>query len=216
VAPAELPSSLAAYKNQQSRWATGSTQCLLKFGREILTSNKQRLAARVYALLSMGAYATSLLLIALLLLQVPLLWADYHFPPWAALFGLAGFGQPLLFALSQRALHRDWVQRFRYFPVLFLVAIGLSAVIGRAVLRGIRGRQHVFTRTPKQGNGSDRYRLPFDRIVLVEGSLALYAAVGVALALWRANPGPLFFLASCLLGFGLVALTSAREALRQA
>jgi hypothetical protein len=150
----------------------------------------------------------------LLLLQVPLLWLDYHFSPWLVVFGIAGFGQPLLFALGQRALHRDWASRLRYFPVLFLLAIGLSAVIGRAVLRGVLGRHQVFTRTPKRGSGGEGYRLPFDRIVLVELSLALYAAIGVAFALWRANFGPLFFLSSCLLGFGLVALASARESFR--
>jgi cellulose synthase/poly-beta-1,6-N-acetylglucosamine synthase-like glycosyltransferase len=59
VAPAELPATASAYKNQQARWAKGSTQCLLKYGPAIAQASRYSRTARLYALLSMGAYATS-------------------------------------------------------------------------------------------------------------------------------------------------------------
>jgi hypothetical protein len=45
----------------------------------------------------------------------------------------------------------------------------------------------------------------------VEILLALYAAVGIGLALWQQTYGPIFFLASCLIGFGYVAYLGLRE-----
>ena len=74
TAPAELPTSITAYKNQQARWAKGSAQCLLKFGREIVTSQEQSWVGRWYALLSMSAYVTSALVIVLSLALVPLVF----------------------------------------------------------------------------------------------------------------------------------------------
>ena len=212
VVPAELPTTINAYRNQQARWAKGSTQCLRKFGRAIVRCREQSALARAYALLAMNAYSTSLLLIALLLLQLPLLYLDYRFSPRMAVFSVAGLGQPLLFLASQRALYRNWHRRLRHFPLLFFTAIGLSATIGRAVLQAFLSRRHPFIRTPKRGeNGVAGYRLPFDCIALVELLLALYAGLGLALALLRANFGPLFFLFACCAGFGYVFYLGVRE-----
>lgn len=213
AAPAELPASMMAYKNQQARWAKGSTQCLLKFGGDILRSSSQRPLARLYAVLTMAAYSTSLLLILLLLAQVPLILLRVSIPPWLGLVGLVSISQPLLFALSQRALYPDWKQRVRQLPALLLIAIGLSATITRAVLQAIIGKRHQFVRTPKHGSGGApaSYRLPFDGIVIAEVALALYAGVAIAVALGQQTLAPIPFLMSCALGFGGVAFATARE-----
>lgn len=210
VAPAELPPTISAYKNQQARWAKGSMQCLLKFGRAILTSRNHSFLARAYALLSMAAHGTSLLLITLLLLHVPLLYFQVRLPAELSVLSVAGLGQPLLFLLGQQVLYPDWKRRAVRLPALLLVAIGLSASIGRAIIQAIVSRRHVFVRTPKRGEKSsaERYRLPFDWIILVELFLAAYAAAGLLLALWRGSLGSLLFLASCVLAFGYVALAS--------
>ncbi|MCA9944974.1 MAG: glycosyltransferase, partial [Anaerolineales bacterium] len=65
--PAELPTTVTAYKSQQARWSKGSSQCLLKYGRVITTARQHSWLARFYALMSMSAYNTNLLLILLLL-----------------------------------------------------------------------------------------------------------------------------------------------------
>ncbi|MCI0398792.1 MAG: glycosyltransferase [Chloroflexi bacterium] len=226
VAPAELPTTITAYKNQQARWAKGSTQCLRKFGRSILADPNHSLIARLYALLSMSGYFTHLLLLVLLLIQVPLVYLDAQFPAWFIGFGLAGIGQPLLFVAGQYVLYRDWWRRLGYLPALLLIAIGLAPSTGRAVLQAIFSRRHTFVRTPKGlgrmttgparrpwlAPGQDSYRLPLDAIFLAEALLALYAALGVALCLARQQYGSLFFLATCALGFGYVALLTLREA----
>lgn len=215
VAPAELPTSIVAYKNQQARWAKGSIQCLRKFGLDILRDRRHSLSARLYALLSMSAYATQLLLIVLLLLQVPLVYLDYEFSPAMLVFTVVGLGQPLLFVVAQRVLYSDWRARLRYFPTMLFVAIGTAPSNGRAILEAFVRRQHVFVRTPK-GVGPDGrvqrdYRFAFDRLLFVELFLALYAAVGLALALQHGNVGPVFLLLSCVIGFSYVAFLTVRE-----
>ena len=221
VAPAELPTSIMAYKNQQARWAKGSIQCFRKFGRDILHDQQHSFLARLYALLSMSAYATHILLLVLLILQIPLVWMDYHFSAFMLIFTLVGLGQPLLFIMAQQVLYRDWPLRLRHFPTMVFMAIGMAASNSRAMLETfINNRQHNFVRTPKgfsvlEGSWAGRqlpqYRLPFDKILIIELFLAFYAGVGLMLALWRGNFGPLFLLSTCLIGFGYVAFLSLRE-----
>lgn len=208
VAPAELPTSISAYKSQQARWAKGSTQCLIKYSTAIATDRKQSLLGRAYALLTMSAYATQWLLLLLLLLQVPLLLADVRLSPLLVVFTAVGLGQPLLFALAQQATYPDWRRRLRHLPTLLLVAIGTAPSGSRAVLQAFSRRAQPFVRTPKGGAG---YRLPRDPMLGLEIALALYAAAGLALAAGTGNPGPVVLLLSCLLGFGYVAALGIRE-----
>lgn len=222
VAPAELPTTVAAYKNQQSRWAKGSTQCLVKFGPAIATDRRQSPVARIYALLSMAGYTTHLLVLLLLLVQVPLIYSGYR-PPFTMLaFGMLGIGQPLLFVLAQRELYPNWWRRLRHFPTLLLVAIGLAPSNSRAIVGAVFGNNHVFVRTPK-GQASTRprhespsvtaadYSLPIDWMTGVELILAGYAITGLLLCLWLGNYGPIPFMLTCAAGFGYVALASIRD-----
>ena len=213
TAPAELPTSITAYKSQQARWAKGSTQCLNKYGWDILRDQQHSLGARLYALVSMSAYSTHLLLLVLLLLQIPLIYGHYHFPTTLFIFSLIAIGQPLLFVLGQQVLYPDWLKRLRHFPTLLVVAIGLAPSNSRAILQAFSGGHHVFVRTPKTGAmvTKEPYRLPFDWIVVAELFLAIYSLVGLLLAISLGNWGSTFFLATCTMGFGYVALLSLRE-----
>ncbi|MBK8902865.1 MAG: glycosyltransferase [Anaerolineaceae bacterium] len=212
-APAELPTTISAYKTQQARWSKGSSQCLLKYGRAITTAHSHTPLARFYALMSMSAYSTNLFVILLLLLQIPLLLLDVHFSSWLLLFSLAGIGQPLLFVMSQQVLHRDWLRRLRHFPTMVLVAIGMAPNNSRAVLQAVFSRSHDFVRTPKQGSQaqSPLHELNFDWIMLVELGLALYAWIGVLVALHQQNRGPLFFLLTCALAYSYMLTLNMRE-----
>ncbi len=220
VAPAELPASITAYKNQQARWAKGSIQCLNKYCGKILRDRQYSLAARLYALISMSAYATHFLLLLLLLLQIPLLMLNVRLPSLMLLFTVIGLGQPLLFVMAQKVTYSNWGHRLLYIPTLLLVAVGTAPSNSRAILQAIFSRQHPFIRTPKGMVGNrvvetcetmPTYRLRLDVIWLVEMSLAIYAAVGIGLAIARGNPGPLFLLLTSMLGFGYVAWLGFRE-----
>jgi cellulose synthase/poly-beta-1,6-N-acetylglucosamine synthase-like glycosyltransferase len=211
-APAELPAGILAYKSQQARWATGSIQCLFKYGRSILHDNHHSRLARVYALLSMAAYSTHLLVILLLLLQVPLLYFDYDFSSWLLLFSLAGISQPLLFILAQRLLYPDWLRRLRHLPTLVFLAIGLAPSSVQAVLHALDHRPHVFIRTPK-GQGQNVPEQPLiSGVVLSELLLGLYALFGTYLAAVSGSIGTIPFLLMCAFAF----LTIARQSLHEA
>ena len=213
ISPAELPTTISAYKSQQARWSKGSSQCLLKYGRAITTAHQHTPLARFYALMSMSAYSTNLLVILLLLLQIPLLLLDVRFSSWLLLFSVAGIGQPLLFVMSQQVLYADWLRRLRHFPTMVLVAIGMAPNNSRAIWQAIFSREHDFVRTPKQGSltHSPLHELNFDWIILVELGLALYAWMGVLVALRQQNHGPLFFLLTCALAYSYMLTLNMRE-----
>ncbi len=213
VAPAELPVTISAYKSQQARWAKGSTQCLRKFSGSILRDKQYSLLARCYALMTMSAYNTHVLLLLILLLQIPMLLANYHPPAWLLIFSLLGLGQPMLFIASQLVLYADWPRRVLFFPVLILVAIGLAPTNARAIMQAWWGGEHTFERTPKSGNGriQSAYGVQKDYIVWVELFFLLYALLGVGIAVGTENWGSLSFLMSCVLGFGYVLFLTFQE-----
>ncbi len=223
VAPAELPVSIQAYKNQQARWAKGSIQCLRKYGGHILRDANHTFMGRLYALLSMSAYATHILLLLLLFLQLPMLLLDVDLPSYMLLFTLIGIGQPLLFVTAQRVTYMDWGRRLLYFPMLLLIAVGTAPSNTRAMVQALFSRRHhPFIRTPKgssiyqvSANWSKQYRLPVDGTLWLELLLALYAAVGLGLAAFREASGPLFLLLMSLLGFTYVAFLEIRETFEQ-
>jgi cellulose synthase/poly-beta-1,6-N-acetylglucosamine synthase-like glycosyltransferase len=213
IAPAEIPASISAYKNQQARWAKGSFQCLLKFAGPISRAKEHSFMARLYALLAMSAYLTHVLVLLILLLQIPLILLDYQVSSWIFVFTIAGLGQPLLFILGQQVLYDVWLRRLRHFPTMLLLAIGMAPTSTRAILQALYGRSHPFIRTPKQGSHKHRplYKLPFDSIVLVELLLAAYSLLAIVLAIHFDNHGPLFFLLTCLLGLGTMASLTIHE-----
>lgn len=209
VAPAELPTTILAYKTQQARWAMGATQCLTKYARPILHADRQPFISRLYALLSMSAYVTHPLLMILLLVQLPLLLTGQQPPSWLLLFTLLGLGQPILFVLAQQALYRDWPDRLRHAPTLLLIAIGTAPSNTWAVLRGLLGTEFTFSRTPKGTRRS--YRASADRMVFIELGMLIYSAFTLLLALSARNYGPVFLLVTAVLGFGYVSILSLIE-----
>ena len=219
VAPAELPGGIRAYKNQQARWAKGSIQCLQKYGYEIIHDAHTTLSGRLYAILSMSAYGTQILLLLLLLLQLPMLLLDVSLPSFMIWFTIIGIGQPLLFIVAQKETYPDWGRRILHLPTLLLVAIGMAPSNSKAMLETLfKNRHHPFTRTPKgysvQADSIKwyrPYRLADDGSLWFELLLALYAASGLILAAVRGQSGPLFLLLTSLLGFTYVAYLDLRE-----
>ncbi|HSH02443.1 MAG TPA: glycosyltransferase [Anaerolineae bacterium] len=214
TAPAELPTSALAYKSQQARWAKGSFQCLLKFGRTILTTPNHPFPSRFYGFVAMSAYLAQPLVLILLLLHLPLVYANYPPPEAPLFFGLASLGQPLLFLMSQKLIYSDWLARLRHFPTLIIVAIGIAPSNTRAILQAlIPHRHHPFVRTPKQGHQTKltRYRLSSDYITLIEISLALYALIDLFVVLWRGHYHSLFLPTTSFLGLSYIAYLSWQE-----
>lgn len=207
VVPAEIPPQLAAYKLQQARWAKGSTQNLLRHGQRLWRSRILTVRQKLMGTLHLCQYLVHPLMLLLLLLTPPLLWAGALEKLPLTPLGLAGLGPPLLYLLSQRDLHADWPRRLLAFPVLLGVGTGLALSNTLAVLAAFRGEPNVFRRTPKfQGQlwQNSRYALGITKTVVAELLLALYALVGGIYAL-RTAPSLAPFLLIYAYAFGTVA-----------
>lgn len=215
VVPAELPPQLAAYKQQQARWAKGSTQNLLRLGGRLWGSRRLSFWQKLLGTLHLGQYLAQPLMLLLLLLTPPVAWLGglEHLP--LASLGIAGIGPPLLFLAAQISLYRDWPRRVLAFPVLVAVGTGLSLSNTLAVLSALRGAPNVFRRTPKF-RGSvwqrSRYAQPVDSTLAGEVLLALYA-LGGGVMLIQAGSSLAVFLFVYAYAFGVVAAWGLLEGL---
>lgn len=213
-APAEIPPLMMGFKRQQSRWATGTVQCMRKLGGTVLTSNLTPWQ-KAEAMLHLGGYFIHPLMILVLLLSLPLALLDgLNSLPIAGL-SIAMIGPPLQALIAQRTLYHDWGRRLIMFPVFMLMGIGIAVNNAQAVLRGLRDGEIEFKRTPKfhahsdEGRGwaASAYTLPFDHMTWIEGVLTLYALL-TALTAWGQAPALSLFMLLYAGGFSYVALTS--------
>ena len=220
--PAEIPPQMAAFKRQQSRWAQGSIQCLLKLWRSVLRSDRP-LWVRLMGLVHMGAYAAHPMTLLLLLTLLPLLLQDGGIQlPLLAYLSVAGLGPPLMYVVGQRTLHRDWPRRLLWFPVLMLIGTGLAWKNTGAVIRGLSRRPAEFRRTPKFQLGQSlmnlresRYALGLEWSNAGELLMAGYSAAAIGAAIVQRNYHVIPFLGLYLLGFGYVALYDVWQRLRE-
>jgi cellulose synthase/poly-beta-1,6-N-acetylglucosamine synthase-like glycosyltransferase len=188
VAPAELPPLIAAFKQQQYRWARGSIRVLIKLAGPIWRSSLtpwQRLSAYLH----LSAYLTHVFMLLALLTCLPVLLAHGAGLPSLPWLSLVSFGPPLMFTLSQWAVYPDWERRILYFPALMSIGVGIAFNNTRAALAALDQRPAVFIRTPKfnlEARDSRRsgktYNLSADWSVWVELMLAVYAFALVLLA----------------------------------
>ncbi len=216
VVPAEIPPQLTAYRQQQARWAKGSTQNLLLHGRALWRSRAHNLAQKFMGTLHLCQYVVHPLMLFLLLLTPPLLLVGGLQRLSLAPLGIAGIAPPLIYLVSQRHLYANWARRMLAFPVLMAASTGLVLSNTLAVLGALRGEPNVFRRTPKfdrQDWQRSSYALRRDNLVLGEAALAVYALGGVILAL-RHAPSLMPFMAIYALSFGLVTLWTLVEQAR--
>lgn len=211
VVPAQLPPQMAAYKQQQARWAQGSTQTLVRMVGPLWGAHLT-LGQRIMATLHLCQYVPHPLMLSLLLLTPPLMLTNgLHSLPLGVL-GLFGLGPPLLYAVSQRALYPDWKRRLLVFPVLLVLGTGLAWSNTMAVVNALRARPHEFRRTPKFDGrwAASHYALAVDPAMWGELFLMLYALAGFIAALDH-YPELAPYLALYCLAFGVMAGWSLRD-----
>ncbi len=213
-APAELPAQMEAFKRQQARWAQGSVQCLRKLAAPILRSDL-RWHQKLMALVHVSGYLSQPLIVLLLLTMLPILWRREATPAFLLALVFASAGPPLLYAVAQAALYRDWKRRFLYLPALLAVGAGMTWSTTRAVWQGLTTWGGVFKRTPKfrlEGRGgkwsANTYRLGSDWTVVGEVALFVYAVVTASVAVLRGQYAALPFLALYVAGYAVVAASS--------
>ncbi|NJL55578.1 glycosyltransferase [bacterium] len=218
--PGELPPQVQAYKMQQARWATGSTECLIRHIRPLIASRRFSLLGKLMGVMHLAQYAVQPLILLLFLLTPPLLWGGgFAHLPDLRLLTVIGLVPLLVVALAQHELYSDWPRRLLYFPVQVMTAIAIVLSNSRAVMRALirPGQPRRFERTPKYRvtrQGQDwtlsPYRLRPDASIIAELLLAAYALFGLALALDRL-PAFAPYMLSYALSFGFFALWNLRQ-----
>lgn len=210
--PAELPAQLAAFKRQQSRWAKGNLQCLIKHGLNLVRAPIP-LLARIESLIHLSYYLAHPLMLIVIFITLPLLYLDL-LDRWSlAGLSLATLGPPLMYVVSQRALYADWWHRLRAMPALICIGIGLALNSTAAILETLVGIKGTFERTPKfgihgqHGNWRRRhYALSAGRLVWGEALLTIYAMLTVWLAVVKKAYAAIPFLLLYVFGFGYMTL----------
>ena len=156
VAPAEVPVEMNSFKIQQYRWAKGSIQTCRKVLPAVL---KSELPVRVKAeaFFHLTANFNYPLMLMLAVVMVPALFVRAAIGAQGVLmvdipmFCAATLSVVNFYALSQRAIRRDWIGQLRYIPLAMAVGIGLSVNNTRAVWDALSGGSGRFMRTAKYG-----------------------------------------------------------------
>ena len=209
--PGEIPPQLAAYKQQQARWATGNTQCLLKLGRQLSAAN---LGARqkIMAIQHLCQYLPQPLMLLMLLMTPPLLKAGALAGLPLAPLGLLGLAPPLMYITSQARLYDNWLSGLTAFPALLFIGTGMSLSNSLAVIAALLGVKTSFRRTPKFERDWTRssYALSADLTIWLELALMLYALWAAWLA-WDLQRELCPYLLIYALSFATVVGWSLRE-----
>ena len=210
-APSEIPPQLAAYKQQQARWATGNTQCLLKLARPILAS-RLGAAQKIMAVQHLCQYLPQPLMLLMLLLTPPLLLAGGLRDMSLAPLGIVGLAPPLMYAASQMQLYGKLTSAATAFPALLFIGTGMSLSNSLAVLSALLGIKPPFRRTPKFKRDWQRspYALSADLTLWLELALMAYALWASALA-WELQRELVVYLLIYALSLATVVAWSLRE-----
>jgi len=152
--PAELPVEMNAFKNQQNRWAKGSTQVCIKLLGKILRADlPRRIKTEVFFHLTANIAYPLILILAVIL--VPANIVRYHMGLTEMIlldlpiFMATTISMTIFYKEAQKALYPDWKKRMMLFPFLMAVGIGLSVTNGKAVLEAVLKIPSSFVRTPK-------------------------------------------------------------------
>jgi cellulose synthase/poly-beta-1,6-N-acetylglucosamine synthase-like glycosyltransferase len=100
IVPGELPPQLAAYRQQQARWAKGSSQCFRRLIIPIWQS-ELKLSSKLIATQHLAQYVPHVLMLVMLLLAPLLLLTEALQSLPLAPLGLIGLIPPLMYIVSQ-------------------------------------------------------------------------------------------------------------------
>ncbi len=154
--PAELPSDMEAFKNQQYRWAKGTIQAGKKLLPVIWSSNLSFLQ-KFEATVHLSAHLVYPFMLLLALFLFPLLLAKSSPKDYGTYFYILGicsisaFPYILLYGITIKKLYRKWKRKMLAIPFVISIVMALTLNNTLAVLEGFLGKSSEFVRTPKKG-----------------------------------------------------------------
>jgi cellulose synthase/poly-beta-1,6-N-acetylglucosamine synthase-like glycosyltransferase len=223
TAPAELPTTMSAFKIQQFRWAKGAMQAVRMDVPRILQA-PIGLWRKVQGVLHISGFFVHPLIVLMVLLSLPLAFAGpqaLHDVPMAWL-SIGALGAPAIFTAAEWSLYpkQGWWKRTLWLPVLIMLGTGVAVSNSKAVISGLLNIRSPFQRTPKQGVPDAKNRRPanpqervrVDLITWLEIALAAYslctAVVDIHFGYWINAVYLLIYAA----GFAWVGLATVLEA----
>lgn len=201
--PGELPQSIEAWRSQQFRWAKGSLQTARLMLPAVWASSWTR-SRKIAATLHLTHYLVHpLILLGLLLAPLSGL-ALRHAPPlvlWGGALLLACSTIPplVLYVVGQRVLRRPW-RTLLSLPTMMALGTGLAVLNTRAAVEVLSNTASIFVRTPKDGGGIERYRVP-SRSGLSELAATAWGLFGLILGWQTSSPWLTPILIICISGF---------------
>ena len=212
IVKGEIPPSVVAFRNQQSRWAHGSIQCSRKLIKEIWLSKILSKVQKIEATIHLTYYLIHPIMLLTLILAVPLLitnsFSVIPFLPFYAIFlGICAMSSFSMYytALSwQKIKMRDNIINL---ILLCIIGYGLSSRCTISVMKGIQKYGGVFERTPKYDiqKSNDDWRSkayqPLHDFLYLDLFFTLYSLTGVVVAVLTHVWPMAFYLSIYFLGY---------------
>jgi cellulose synthase/poly-beta-1,6-N-acetylglucosamine synthase-like glycosyltransferase len=159
IAPAELPITMSALKNQQHRWMKGGAECFIKMWKTILTAKGVKMGNKIHGLSHLFNSSVFTFILLLSLLTLPILHIKDSFSDlnmiirFGSVFILSTIFLMYYYWLAFRDKTANTFTSFFRFVWRFLqflvVSMGLSLSNTVAVIEGYLGIKSSFVRTPK-------------------------------------------------------------------
>ncbi len=209
--PGELPEDIDSWRNQQFRWAKGSTQVAKKLLGRVWASDWS-LRHKFSATMHMTHYWVNALVVLSLVVGPLALWLMPYRPMPVVILSvlaiaLGMFASFSIYIHSQRRLRSSsWKRIFGDMPVLAAMGTGLALSNTRGVIEAFAGVASPFVRTPKKGSGAGSYRAS-THSGIPECFAALWALLGQIVGITVFAPIFLVFIS----GFAWVGVLSLRN-----
>lgn len=218
VVPGEIPPNMAAFRNQQARWAKGSIQCSKKLLFKVWRSNQFSLLQKIQASIHMTYYAIHLFMVLTLIVSVPLILFNIIDKVslnilYILLIGSCTVGTTAMYYSAIRKQGIPFYRKIPHLGLLSLIGYGLSARCSISVLSGIFHSGGIFKRTPKYDIKSKKddwksklYR-PAQDLIYLDFILMMYSLLGVTLAVQHEIWSIAFYLAIYFGGYLIMTLS---------
>ena len=217
VVPAEIPSSYAAFRSQQFRWAKGSIQTAIKILPKVWEAEIP-LRQKIESSFHLTHYCLHLCMLLQAVLGLPLAlsdanpFSDFVLSWYIVPLSLAMVGPSLLYLTAEMWINpKRWWLFITRLPMLLLIGFGICFSNARACLEGFIGVQSPFVRTAKLGDGKVAYSHRSRYMPMIELTLAVYAAATAISYSLNGLPGAAPFFILYAAGFFLFSAKSMLE-----